>query len=96
MGVDTIDVLLVHDCDIFTHGSKEASDAHIKTVMTSGYKALQKLRDEKVIKAFGAGINEWQVCQTLAEQGDFDLFLLAGRYTLLEQDGVTGLIPAAL
>lgn len=86
LGLDSIDVLLVHDCDIFTHGSKAASDTHIKTLMTSGYKALVKLRDEKVIKAFGAGVNEWQVCQTLAEQGDFDLFLLAGRYTLLEQE----------
>jgi D-threo-aldose 1-dehydrogenase len=86
LGLDSIDVLLVHDCDIWTHGSKEASDAHIKTVMNSGYKALLKLRDEKVIKAFGVGVNEWQVCQTMAEQGDFDLFLLAGRYTLLEQE----------
>jgi D-threo-aldose 1-dehydrogenase len=86
LGLDTIDILLVHDCDIWTHGSKAASDEHISTVMKSGYKALQKLRDEKVIKAFGAGVNEWQVCQTLAEQGDFDLFLLAGRYTLLEQE----------
>jgi D-threo-aldose 1-dehydrogenase len=86
LGLDSIDILLVHDCDIFTHGSKAASDAHIKTLMKSGYKALIKLRDEKVIKAFGAGVNEWQVCQTLAEQGDFDLFLLAGRYTLLEQE----------
>ena len=86
LGLDTIDILLVHDCDIWTHGSKEASDAHINTVMTSGIKALQKLRDEKVIKAFGVGVNEWQVSQTMAEQGDFDLFLLAGRYTLLEQE----------
>jgi D-threo-aldose 1-dehydrogenase len=85
LGVDEIDILLVHDCDVFTHGSEEARDHHIKTVMSSGYKALVKLRDEKVIKAFGAGVNEWQACQTLAEQGDFDLFLLAGRYTLLEQ-----------
>jgi D-threo-aldose 1-dehydrogenase len=85
LGLDSIDILLVHDCDIWTHGSKEASDAHITTVMNSGYKALLKLRDEKVIKAFGVGVNEWQVCQTMAEQGDFDLFLLAGRYTLLEQ-----------
>jgi D-threo-aldose 1-dehydrogenase len=85
LGLDQIDVLLVHDCDIFTHGSKAASDEHINTVIKSGLKALQKLRDEKVIKAFGAGVNEWQVCQTLAERGDFDLFLLAGRYTLLEQ-----------
>jgi D-threo-aldose 1-dehydrogenase len=86
LGLDSIDVLLVHDCDVFTHGSKAASDEHIKTIMNSGYKALVKLRDEKVIKAFGAGVNEWQVCETLAEQGDFDLFLLAGRYTLLEQE----------
>jgi D-threo-aldose 1-dehydrogenase len=86
LGLDSLDILLVHDCDIFTHGSKDAADHHIKTVLTSGLKALQKLRDEKVIKAFGAGVNEWQVCQTLAEGGDFDLFLLAGRYTLLEQE----------
>jgi D-threo-aldose 1-dehydrogenase len=85
LGVDEIDILLVHDCDVFTHGSEALRDTHVKTVMSSGYKALVKLRDEKVIKAFGAGVNEWQVCQTLAEQGDFDLFLLAGRYTLLEQ-----------
>jgi D-threo-aldose 1-dehydrogenase len=85
LGMDQIDVLLVHDCDIFTHGSKAASDEHINTVINSGLKALRKLRDEKVIKAFGAGVNEWQVCETLAERGDFDLFLLAGRYTLLEQ-----------
>ena len=86
LGLDSIDILLVHDCDIWTHGSKAASDEHISTVMKSGYKALLKLRDEKVIKAFGVGVNEWQVCQTMAEQGDFDLFLLAGRYTLLEQE----------
>ena len=86
LGLDSIDILLVHDCDIWTHGSKAASDEHISAVMKSGYKALLKLRDEKVIKAFGVGVNEWQVCQTMAEQGDFDLFLLAGRYTLLEQE----------
>lgn len=87
LGLDNLDILLVHDCDIFTHGSKQAADHHINTVLKSGLKALQKMRDEKVIKAFGAGINEWEVAQTLAEGGDFDLFLLAGRYTLLEQEG---------
>ena len=85
-GLDAIDVLLVHDCDVFTHGSEAVRDMHLKTLMSSGYKALVKMRDEGVIKAFGAGVNEWQVCQTMAEQGDFDLFLLAGRYTLLEQE----------
>jgi D-threo-aldose 1-dehydrogenase len=86
LGLDSIDILLVHDCDVFTHGSEAARDAHLKTLMSSGYKALVRLRDEKVIKAFGAGLNEWQASQMMAEQGDFDLFLLAGRYTLLEQE----------
>ncbi|TPL01335.1 MULTISPECIES: aldo/keto reductase [unclassified Mesorhizobium] len=93
LGVDRIDILLVHDVDIFTHGSKEASDARIEEFMSSGYYGLLSLRDQGVIKAFGGGINEWQVAQTLAERGDFDLFLLAGRYTLLEQDALASFLP---
>ena len=44
-----------------------------------------------VIKAIGVGVNEWQVCETMARAGDFDLFLLAGRYTLLEQEALVSL-----
>lgn len=93
LGVDRIDILYVHDLDIFTHGSKEASDARIEEFMRSGYYAMLALRDQGVIKAFGGGINEWEVCQTLAERGDFDLFLLAGRYTLLEQEALESFLP---
>jgi D-threo-aldose 1-dehydrogenase len=93
LGLDQVDILYVHDVDVFTHGSEAVRDAHVKTLMGSGYKALQKLRDEKVIKAFGAGINEWQVCEILMEQGDFDIFLLAGRYTLLEQEALNSFLP---
>ncbi|RUY02217.1 aldo/keto reductase, partial [Mesorhizobium sp. M2A.F.Ca.ET.040.01.1.1] len=93
LGVDRIDILFVHDVDIFTHGSKEASDARIAEFMSSGYYGLLSLRDQGVIKAFGGGINEWQVAQTLAERGDFDLFLLAGRYTLLEQEALQSFLP---
>jgi D-threo-aldose 1-dehydrogenase len=93
LGIDYVDILYVHDIDVFTHGSEAARDAHVKTLMTSGYKALVKLRDEKVIKAFGAGINEWQVAKTLTEAGDFDIFLLAGRYTLLEQGALDHFLP---
>ncbi len=93
LGLDNIDILYVHDMDVFTHGSEAVRDAHVKTLMGSGYKALQKLRDEKVIKAFGAGINEWQVCEILLAQGDFDIFLLAGRYTLLEQEALNSFLP---
>ena len=93
LGVDRIDILYVHDLDIFTHGSKEASDARIEAFMASGYGALVELRDQGVVKAIGGGQNEWQVCQTLLERGDFDIFLLAGRYTLLEQEALTSFLP---
>src|SRR5450631_2645311 len=89
LGLDRVDVLNVHDVDIFTHGSAAARDAHIATLMapgTGGYGALVKLRDQKVVKAIGAGVNEWQAPEMLVKQGDFDVFLLAGRYTLLEQE----------
>lgn len=93
LGIDAIDIVFVHDVDVWTHGSEAARDAHVKTLMSGGYKALVKLRDEKVIKAFGAGINEWQVAETLTRAGGFDLFLLAGRYTLLEQEALNSFLP---
>jgi D-threo-aldose 1-dehydrogenase len=93
LGLDTVDILFVHDIDVFNHGTIGVRDAHVKTFMSGGYKALLKLRDEKVIKAFGAGVNEWQVCEILGKAGDFDLFLLAGRYTLLEQEALTSFLP---
>jgi len=93
LGLDHIDIVYAHDVDVFTHGSKEASDARIREFMDGGYKALVKLRDEGAIKAIGAGINEWEVAEHLARNGDFDVFLLAGRYTLLEQEALTSFLP---
>jgi D-threo-aldose 1-dehydrogenase len=93
LGVDRVDILYVHDLCIFTHGSKAASDARIEEFMASGYDAMISLRDQGVVTAIGGGINEWEVCQTLAERGDFDLFLLAGRYTLLEQESLESFLP---
>lgn len=94
LGVARIDILYVHDLCIFTHGSKAASDARIAEFFDGkGYDALIALRDQGVVKAIGGGVNEWEVCQTLAERGDFDLFLLAGRYTLLEQEALTSFLP---
>ena len=93
LGIDHVDMLFAHDVDVFTHKSEAARDVHVKTLMSSGYKALVKLREEKTIRAFGAGVNEYQVCETLAAQGDFDIFLLAGRYTLLEQEALNSFLP---
>ncbi|MBI2257092.1 MAG: aldo/keto reductase [Proteobacteria bacterium] len=93
LGIDRIDILFVHDIDIFNHKTAAARDAKVTELMKSGYGALVKLRDQGVIKAFGAGVNEWEVCEILARQGDFDIFLLAGRYTLLEQEALNSFLP---
>ncbi len=96
LGLDSIDVVYAHDVDVFTHGTRAAADVRIKELMEGGYKALAKLREGGVIKAIGAGINEWQIAETLARLGDFDVFLLAGRYTLLEQESLDSFLPLCL
>ncbi len=95
LGVDRVDILYAHDLDIPNQGTWEVLEARMTELMAGGYKALVELRDQGVIRAFGAGVNEWQPCQWLAERGDFDLFLLAGRYTLLEQDALQSFLPLA-
>lgn len=95
LGVDRVDLLFAHDLDIFNHGTQEALDDKLSELMAGGYRALLELRDQGVIAGFGAGVNEWQPCQFLTERGDFDIFLLAGRYTLLEQTALDSFLPLA-
>ena len=93
LGVDRIDILYAHDLDIFNHGSQAALQARLEEFMAGGCRALVSLRDQGVIRAFGGGLNEWEPCQWLLERGDFDIFLLAGRYTLLEQEALQSFLP---
>ena len=94
IGVDHADILLVHDVDVFSHGSQEVSDAKVRELFDEGgYRALDELRSNGDISAIGAGVNEWQVCERLLGLGDFDGFLLAGRYTLLEQEALDSFLP---
>jgi D-threo-aldose 1-dehydrogenase len=96
LGIDHVDILYAHDLDVFTHKSQAVLDAKLAEFMDGGYRALIALRDQGVIRAFGAGVNEWESCQWLTERGDFDIFLLAGRYTLLEQEALTSFLPLAV
>jgi len=97
LDTDEIDILLVHDVDVFSQGSQEASDAKVRELFDEGgYKALAELRDAGVVAAIGAGVNEWEVCERLLGLGDFDCFLLAGRYTLLEQEALTSFLPLCM
>jgi D-threo-aldose 1-dehydrogenase len=93
LGTHHIDVLLIHDVDRWTHGSQEAADRRMKEVLEGGYKAMVKLREGGAVGAIGAGLNEWDSCQKLAEASDLDCFLLAGRYTLLEQESLKTFLP---
>lgn len=95
MGVDRIDVLLIHDVDIWTHGP-DMFETRFKEAMDGAYRALHRLREEGVVKAIGVGINEADICARFAEAGDFDTVLMAGRYSLLEQGGAERFLPLAL
>lgn len=91
LGLARIDILLVHDIGRATHGSE--GDAHFADLVAGGYRALDELRHNGDISAIGLGVNEWQVCSSAMEMGQWDCFLLAGRYTLLEQEPLRGFLP---
>lgn len=93
LGVDRVDILFAHDLDIFNHGSQDVLDGKLKEFLAGGHKALIELREQGVIGAFGMGVNEWQPAEWLIDNGDPDIILLAGRYTLLEQDSLQSFLP---
>jgi len=91
LGVDKINVLLLHDIGEMQHGA-ELNKKLFADAMSGGYKALDELRSSGEIEAIGLGVNEREVCIAAMEHGHWDTFLLAGRYTLLEQDPLHNLM----
>jgi D-threo-aldose 1-dehydrogenase len=92
LGLAKIDILFVHDIGVYQHGA-ETNAAHMKVLRESGYKALDELRRSGVVSAIGLGVNEKEVLIEVLKFGDWDAFLLAGRYTLLEQGPLDDLLP---
>jgi len=82
LGVDRVDILQIHD-----------PDEHHDEALEGAYRALDQLRAEGTIGAVGAGMNQSAMLARFAREADFDCFLLAGRYTLLDQDALTELLP---
>lgn len=91
---DRIDLLLAHDLGAMTHGADAA--AQMATFLDGGYPAMRELRDARAVGAIGIGVNEIAVCEELLDRVDLDVILLAGRYTLLEQAALDGLLPRCL
>ncbi len=91
LGLARIDILYVHDIGRYQHG-----DAHpglMRALRESGYRALESLKGSGAISAIGIGVNEREVLLEAMEWGEWDAFLLAGRYTLLEQAPLDDLLP---
>ena len=86
LGIDRLDLLLIHDVDVWTHGTE---------AMEGAYVALDKLRAEGVVAGIGIGVNEAEMCVRFAKAGSFDIMLLAGRYSLLEQPALSEFLPLA-
>jgi D-threo-aldose 1-dehydrogenase len=93
-GLSSIDVLLIHDVDVWTHGDNY--EKCFAEEMGGAYKALDELRRTGFTKAIGVGVNESEVATRFATEGDFDTVLLAGRYSLLEQPALKTFMPLAV
>lgn len=91
MALERLDICFIHDIDVFTRGADQPEV--FRQAMDGCYKALDSLRSQGVVKAIGVGVNEWEACHAALQQRDFDCFLLAGRYTLLEQDALNDFLP---
>ncbi|MFC7399247.1 aldo/keto reductase [Chelatococcus sp. GCM10030263] len=94
LGMDHVEIALIHDVDVWTHGP-DAIEGRVREVMAGSYPALQRLRDEGVVKAIGVGINEAEMAERLVSMADLDCVLLAGRYSLLEQPALDHFLPLA-
>lgn len=93
-GFDRFDILLIHDVDVWTHGPD--FERRFGEAMDGSYKALDELRRTGFVKAIGVGVNEADVASRFLRAGDFDVTLLAGRYSLLEQPALDDFMPLAV
>ncbi|GII02679.1 aldo/keto reductase [Planobispora takensis] len=85
LGLDSVDIALIHD-----------PDDHWEQAVSEAYPALAELREQGVVKAIGAGMNQWEMLAGFVRETDVDVVMLAGRYTLLDQSGGRELLPLCL
>ncbi|WP_341956003.1 aldo/keto reductase [Microbacterium sp. LWH13-1.2] len=84
LGLDRIDIALVHD-----------PDDHERDALDGAFPALSELRDQGVIRSFGAGMNQSGMLSRFVRETDADVMMIAGRWTLLDQSAAADLLPAA-
>ncbi|MDF2961336.1 MAG: putative aldo/keto reductase [Paenibacillus sp.] len=84
LGLSSVDILHIHD-----------PDDHYQEAMEGAYRAVSELKSQGLVRAVGSGMNQSEMLTRFAQEADFDCFLLAGRYTLLDQSALKDLMPAA-
>jgi D-threo-aldose 1-dehydrogenase len=91
LGTNAIDIVLIHDVNRRWQGDQV--EARYREAMEGAHHALVDLRAQGTIKAFGVGVNDWSILLRFAADGDFDCFMLAGRYTLLDHTALDLFMP---
>ena len=95
LGMNRIDLLIIHDLDFWLHATEQKVTAYLDQLFTSGWRALDELRKHKLIRGIGAGINELGMMPRFLDMVDLDFFLVALRYTLMEQEVLETSCPIA-
>ena len=85
LGIDSVEILFIHD-----------PDANADEAILEAYPELDRMRSEGIIKAIGVGMNQCETPTRVIKETDIDMVLIAGRYSLLDQKALEGLLPAAL
>jgi len=91
LGTNAIDIVLIHDVNQRWQGDR--LEERYAQAMSGAYRALESLRAQGAIKAIGVGVNDWSILERFARDGDFDCFMLAGRYTLLDHTAEDSFLP---
>lgn len=94
LGLNRVDMLVIHDIDVFHHGSRELVDMHFRELTDGGgWRALEELKRTGEIRAIGCGVNQLGTIPEILGRGDVDFFLVAMPYTLLDQDALDAEFP---
>lgn len=93
LGLPSIDIVFIHDVDLYTHKDPGLVDYYFGEAMEGAYVALNELREAGTIRAIGGGLNDAVSCARFLRAGHFDCMMLAGRYTLLDQRALDDMLP---
>ena len=94
LGTDRLDLVLIHDVDSWTHG-EEMIEARYRQALDGATRALAELKAQGVIAGYGLGLDDHEMAERFLRDGEYDVVLLAGRYSLLEQPALASMMPRA-